>query len=60
MEQHEDQEKNKFKSEKPKMAKLCVSLPRDLYKQVKMLAHDEDTTISALMLEIIRTRLKSK
>jgi hypothetical protein len=51
--------KNKIVSGQAKLARLCISLPRDLYKQVKMMAHDENTTISALMIEIIRTKLKT-
>jgi hypothetical protein len=49
----------KIESDPSKLARLCISLPRDLYKQVKMKAHDEDTTISALMIQIIRSNIKS-
>lgn len=42
-----------------KLARLSISVPRDLYKQVKIMAHDKNTTISALMIEIIKLKLKN-
>lgn len=39
------------------LARLSVSLPRSLYRQVKLLALDQDTTLSALLTGLIRKEL---
>ena len=39
------------------VARLSVSLPRSLYRQVKLHALDQDTTLSALLTGLIRKEL---
>ena len=40
-------------------ARLSVSVPRGVYKQLKLLAHDRDTTISALLVQLIKAEIQS-
>ena len=42
------------------MGRLSVSLPRSLYRQFRLHAIDQDTTLSALMARLIRQELKVK
>ena len=60
MDTHANEEMDQIRSGKPTLARLCISLPRDLYKRVKILAHNENTTISALMIEVIKARLRGE
>lgn len=39
-------------------ARISVSLPRGIHKQLKLLALDRDTTISALLLSLINDEIK--
>ena len=39
------------------VARLSVSLPRSLYRQVRLHALDQDTTLSALLVRLIRKEL---
>ena len=41
------------------MARLTVSLPRSLYRQFRLHALDNDTTLSALMARLIRQELET-
>jgi hypothetical protein len=38
-------------------ARLSVTLPRSLYKRLKLAAHDNDTTVSSLIIKLIRSEL---
>lgn len=38
-------------------ARLSVVLPRSLYKKVKLVAHDQDMTLSAWLIKLIRAEL---
>lgn len=38
-------------------ARLSVLLPRSLYKKVKLVAHDQDMTLSAWLIKLIRAEL---
>ena len=40
-------------------ARLSVSGPRGVYKQLKLLAHDRDMTISALLVQLIKAEIQS-
>ena len=40
-------------------ARLSVSVPRGVYKQLKLLAHDRDMTISALLVQLIKAEIQS-
>lgn len=42
------------------MARLSVSLPRSLYRQLRLHAMDQDTTLSALMARLIRKELEAR
>jgi hypothetical protein len=47
-----------FSSSAPEsVARLSVSLPRHLYRQVRLHALDQDTTLSALLARLIRKEL---
>jgi hypothetical protein len=39
------------------IARVSVSLPRSLYRQFRLLALDQDTTLSALMARLIRQEI---
>ncbi|MFZ0409505.1 MAG: hypothetical protein WAM11_15560 [Cyanobium sp.] len=39
------------------LARLSVTLPRSLYRQVRLHALDQDTTLSALLARLIRKEL---
>lgn len=39
------------------MARISVSLPRNLYRQFRLHALEQDTTLSALMIRLIRQEL---
>ena len=39
------------------MARISVSLPRSLYRQFRLHALEQDTTLSALMIRLIRQEL---
>lgn len=38
-------------------ARLSVLLPKGLYRQIKLRAHDQDMTISAWLIKLIRAEL---
>ena len=38
-------------------ARLSVTIPRTLYRQIRLLALDQDTTLSALVARLIRKEL---
>jgi predicted DNA-binding ribbon-helix-helix protein len=59
MEALDDKGKGREHPSQNKLARLSISIPRDLYKQVKVMAHDKNTTISALIIEIIKLKLKN-
>ena len=40
-------------------ARLSVGVPRGVYKQLKLLAHDRDMTISALLVQLIKAEIQS-
>ncbi|MEA5413645.1 hypothetical protein VB757_00715 [Synechococcus sp. BA-132 BA5] len=42
------------------IARLTVSLPRSLYRQFRLHAMDQDTTLSALMARLIRQELEAR
>lgn len=42
------------------MARISVSLPRNLYRQFRLHALEQDTTLSALMAKLIRDEIRSK
>jgi len=39
-------------------ARISVSLPRGIHKQLKLLAHDRDITISTLLLGLIKAEIQ--
>ena len=39
------------------MARLTISLPRSLYRQIRLHALEQDTTLSALLARLIREEL---
>jgi hypothetical protein len=39
-------------------ARLSVSIPRGVYKRFKLLAHDREMTVSALLLHLIKAELQ--
>ena len=41
-------------------ARLTVTLPRTLYRQIKFHALDQDVTMQALMIKLIRTALEAQ
>jgi metal-responsive CopG/Arc/MetJ family transcriptional regulator len=47
-------------SELESMARISVSLPRNLYRQFRLHALEQDTTLSALMAKLIRQEIRSK
>ena len=42
------------------MARLTISLPRSLYRQIRLHALEQDTTLSALMARLIREELNGQ
>ena len=40
-------------------ARLSVGVPRGIYKQLKLLAHDRDMTVSALLVQLIKAEIRS-
>jgi hypothetical protein len=40
-------------------ARLSVGVPRSVYKQLKLLAHDRDMTVSALLVQLIKAEIRS-
>lgn len=42
------------------LARLSVSVPRSLYRQIRLLAHDQDSTLTALIVRLIREELQGK
>ena len=40
-------------------ARLSVGVPRGVYKQLKLLAHDRDMTVSALLVQLIKAEIRS-
>jgi hypothetical protein len=42
------------------MARLSVSLPRSLYRQFRLHALEQDTTLSALIARLIRRELNAR
>ena len=49
---------NKESNSSPQ-ARLSVGVPRGVYKQLKLLAHDRDMTISALLIQLIKAEIQS-
>ncbi|QVL54200.1 MAG: hypothetical protein KFB97_07940 [Cyanobium sp. M30B3] len=47
-------------SELESMARISVSLPRNLYRQFRLHALEQDTTLSALMAKLIRQEIRIK
>ena len=39
------------------LARLSVAVPKALYKRLKLVAHDRDMTVSALVLQLIRSEI---
>jgi predicted DNA-binding ribbon-helix-helix protein len=39
-------------------ARLSVAIPRGVYKKLKLLAHDREMTVSALLLHLIKAELQ--
>ena len=39
--------------------KLSIVLPKDVHQQAKLLALTEDTTLTALIIELLRQRIKA-
>ena len=39
-------------------ARLSVAIPRGVYKKFKLLAHDREMTVSALLLHLIKAELQ--
>jgi len=39
-------------------ARLSVALPRNLYKRLKIVAHDSDMTVSSFVIKLIRAELR--
>lgn len=47
-------------SEQPRcsdQARLSINLPKSLYKQLKIHAHDKESTLSALIIQLIRAEI---
>lgn len=42
------------------MARISVNLPRSLYRQFRLHALDQDTTLSALVTRLIRQEISGK
>lgn len=42
------------------MARISVSLPRSLYRRFRLHALEQDTTLSALMVRLIRQEINSR
>lgn len=42
------------------MARLTISLPRSLYRDIRLHALDLDTTLSALLVRLIRQELQAQ
>jgi hypothetical protein len=40
-------------------ARLSVGVPRGVYKKLKLLAHDRDMTVSALLVQLIKAEIRS-
>jgi hypothetical protein len=40
-------------------ARLSVGVPRGIYKKLKLLAHDREMTISALLVQLIKAEIQS-
>jgi hypothetical protein len=40
-------------------ARLSVGVPRSIYKKLKLLAHDREMTISALLVQLIKAEIQS-
>jgi hypothetical protein len=47
------------KSNSSLQARLSVNVPRGVYKQLKLLAHDRGMTISALLVQLIKAEIQS-
>jgi hypothetical protein len=41
------------------MKKLSIVLPKDVHQQAKLLALTEDTTLTALIIDLLRQRIKA-
>lgn len=39
------------------MARLAVTLPKSLYRRLKLYAHENDTTITAVLVQLIKAEL---
>jgi hypothetical protein len=39
-------------------ARISVTIPRGVYKKFKLLAHDREMTVSALLLHLIKAELQ--
>jgi len=38
-------------------ARLSINLPKNLYKRLKLHAHDKDSTLSALIIQLIKDEI---
>jgi predicted DNA-binding ribbon-helix-helix protein len=45
------------RSHSAELARLSVAVPKSLYKRLKLVAHDRDMTVSALVLQLIRSEI---
>lgn len=52
-----DQDSCFERSHSAEQARLSVAVPKSLYKRLKLVAHDRDMTVSALVLQLIRSEI---
>jgi hypothetical protein len=45
--------------EAPEVKKLSIVLPKDVHQQAKLLALTEDITLTSLIIDLLRERIKS-
>lgn len=55
---HSEQSSHYERSHSAELARLSVAVPKALYKRLKLVAHDRDMTVSALVLQLIRSEIK--
>lgn len=54
------EDQNSDLSELESIVRISVSLPRNLYRQFRLHALEQDTTLSALMAKLIRQEIRNK
>jgi hypothetical protein len=54
---HCEQSSSYERSHSAEQARLSVAVPKALYKRLKIVAHDRDMTVSALVLQLIRSEI---